>query len=393
MITRASRLAGLAATLGAAALVVTACSGAGADSKAPDWSPQPTFPGDGGGAPSQGQLAPPPSAVPGSGTPSPSRPSSSGPVTDPNVVASKLDAPVGLTVLPDGTALVGERTTGRVLRVQPQPGRPVRTVRTIGGLDSSGGGGLMDLAVSPTYAEDNLIFAYITTATDNRVVDFTLSGPMTPVLTGIPKGPLDNTGRIAFGADGNLYIGTGDAGATPSATSLAGKLLRVDAIGHAAEGNPTPGSPILAVGTQTVDGLCTDPKGTSVYLVQARPAAAADLVQTVQQFALTPLRAPTAANGRGLGGCAVDGPVLYLASRDGKSLLATSVDAGSGVVTLGAYAPYLRGTYGRLITVVAAPDGSLWLTTSNRDGHGQPVPADDRVLHIQPPSGGGISPA
>src|SRR5699024_2045427 len=128
------------------------------------------------------------------------------------VVATHLVAPVGLTLLPDGTALVGERSTGRIVRVQPTPGKPVRTVRTLAGLDTSGDGGLLDLALSPHYAQDSLIFAYITTRTDNRVVVFTLHGPVTPVLTGIPKGTRDNAGRIAFDGAGNLYIGTGDVG-------------------------------------------------------------------------------------------------------------------------------------------------------------------------------------
>ena len=107
---------------------------------------------------------------------------------DPAVVAKHLDAPVGLTMMPDNTALVGERTTGRIVRVQPMPDQPVRTVRVIPGLSTSGGGGLLDLAISPNYREDNLIFAYITTPKDNRVIAFTLKGPITPVLTGIPRG-------------------------------------------------------------------------------------------------------------------------------------------------------------------------------------------------------------
>ena len=114
------------------------------------------------------------------------------------------------------------------MRVQPIAGQPVTTVRTITGLDSSGDGGLLDLALSPAYDEDHLIYAYVTTATDNRVVDFTLTGPVTPVFTGIPKGATGNAGRIAFDVDGSLLIGTGDAGQPALAqdpASLAGKVL------------------------------------------------------------------------------------------------------------------------------------------------------------------------
>src|SRR5206468_10003819 len=120
--------------------------------------------------------------VPGTQQPSGGLPPSGKPKQDPLVVATKLTAPVGLTLLTDGTALVGERTTGRIVRVQPRAGQPVPTVRTLTGLDTSGDGGLLDLALSPTYAEDGLIYAYVTTRTDNRVVEFTLTGPVTPVF-------------------------------------------------------------------------------------------------------------------------------------------------------------------------------------------------------------------
>jgi glucose/arabinose dehydrogenase len=349
---------------------------------------------------------------PGSPTPSvsgaPSTPgrSSGARKTDPLVVATNLTAPVGLTVLPDNTALVGERTTGRIVRVQPRPGQPVRTVRTLHGLDTAGDGGLLDLAVSPTYTEDGLIYAYITTSTDNRVVDFTLTGPVTPVVTGIPKGRTDNTGRIEFGGDGNLYVGTGDAGHASAAGdphSLAGKVLRVSDIGDPAAGNPVRSSPVFTSGHRVVDGLCSAPRSPTVLEVEAGASGRADHVNALAAGANygwprggAATEAPVAslpAAYRSPGGCAVLGGRLWVTSLDGRALVSAPLRGVANAVTVGSFAPTLANRYGRLKTVVAADDGALWLTTSNRDGHGQPVPADERVIRYLPASdGGGRSP-
>jgi glucose/arabinose dehydrogenase len=44
---------------------------------------------------------------------------------------------------------------------------------------------------------------------------------------------------------------------------------------------------------------------------------------------------------------------------------------------------YFVGTYGRLRTVIPAPDGSLWMTTSNHDSNGRPRTGDDRILRVE----------
>lgn len=384
-------------------LGLAACGSPGSTAE-PTWTPKPTFSGE-GYAPGGGQSTAPPNpdspGLPSNGQNGRRSNRNRGP--DPSVVATRLTAPTGLTILPDNTALVGERTTGRILRVQPQPGHPARLVRTLTGLSTVGGGGLLDLAISPNYAQDNLIFAYITTPQDNRVVAFTLHGPVTTVFAGIPRGRTDNTGRIAFDASGNLLIGTGDAGHPAWAdapNNLAGKVLRVTDIGRPARGNPDRSSPIFASGFRRTDGLCIDTHGDHVLQTEAMPNRSGDpvnLVTGASRFAWPAHRpsvtAPLAElphDARSPGGCAVLGSVLFTTSLDGQSLLAAQLHLlPSGAPDLTAFTKALHKRYGRLHTVVAAPDGALWLTTSNRDGKGNPIAADERVIRIVPTGGGG----
>ena len=392
----------LAAILGSTVLVslVAACAPGGSGG-APNWKPKPSFSGEGYQPPTNPQpIQPHVSGGPGS----PSSGSSSRGKTksgDPAVVAKHLNAPVGLTMMPDNTALVGERTTGRIVRVQPMPNQPVRTVRVVPGLSTSGDGGLLDLAISPNYREDNLIFAYVTTPKDNRVIAFTLKGPITPVLIGIPRGRTGNTGRISFAADGSLLVGTGDAGHPALARnphSLAGKILRVTDIGRPVQGNPVKGSPVYASGVRETDGLCTSTDSTLALQTESVPTAASDPVFQVlpgREFERNGANAAVQLprTSRAPGGCALLHNVLYTTSLDGQELLSSTLSLMSnGALKFGKFSTLLQKKYGRLRTVVAATDGALWLTTSNKDGHGHPVPADERVLRIIPSGGAGNNP-
>src|SRR5262249_5762464 len=158
-----------------------------------------------------GEAVPGPQGPNGQHSPGPGGLPSPGSADDPNVLASRLREPWGLAVLASGAdAVVGERPTGRVLLVHADRSPP-DLMQTIGGPGAHGDRALGP-ALPPAYAEDRLIFAYLTTKTDNRVVKFELGSRPAPVLTGIPKGRTGNGGRIAFGPDQMLYIGTGDTG-------------------------------------------------------------------------------------------------------------------------------------------------------------------------------------
>ncbi|MET0863158.1 MAG: PQQ-dependent sugar dehydrogenase, partial [Nakamurella sp.] len=204
------------------------------------------------GGPSSSSPVPSPSggseaSPPPSGSDGPTDPCAP---TDAAVIATCLNAPWGLAPLSDGaSALVGERTTGRILQVARNT-EPV-LVAQIDGIDASGDGGLLGIVLSPSYDEDGLIYAYVTTAEDNRIIRIARGDVSKPIFTGIPKGAQHNGGRIAFAADRSLYVGIGDTGDSALAAdpaSLAGKVLRLDEFGKPAESNPTPGSPIFAAG-------------------------------------------------------------------------------------------------------------------------------------------------
>ena len=397
------------ALLVATATTVSACASSSSD---PSWQGAPPFQSEqnpvqispllppqapGGGAGSGG-----PSSSPGRGSSSSPSP---GKTEDPNVVAKHLVAPVGLVILPSGSALVGERTTGKIVSVQPVAGRPTPTIKQLTGLDTSGDGGLLDLALSPHYDEDKLIYAYITTPTDNRVIDFTLTGAVTPVFTGIPKGATGNTGRIAFGADGALYVGTGDTGRPALAAdpaSLAGKVLRISDIGNPSPDNPSPTSPVFTRGHHAVDGLCVMDNPSLVLDVEAQ----ADL--TTEVNVLTPgsnygwpkpassSKSPLATlpgTARNPGGCAIANQTVFVTSLDNKQLIAATLTGAGTTLKLANPHAVVGSKYGRLRTIVVAPDGALWLTTSNKDGHGKPIADDERVIRIVLNGGGATSPA
>ena len=335
--------------------------------------------------------APPEVGPPRSSAPVPGRPADPGAqeqAGDPNVVATGLAVPTGLALLPDGTAVVGERDTGRILQVFPDRS-PARELMVVPGVDSAGDGGLLGLAASPTYLEDGLLYAYLSTATDNRVVRFPIGGVPNAVLTGIPRGEVHNGGGLAFGSDGTLYVGTGDTGnpalgADP--VSLGGKVLRIDVFG-----GPVGTGPVFTSGHRDVTAVCLGEEDR-LFAADASTGGPDELNGLVEgtDYAVTGPVVEIAPGADGLGGCAVAGDAVFLGALDGQRVHAVPVD-GSGTVS-GELEEFLAGEYGRLRTVVADPTGALWITTSNRDGIGTPTEDDDKVLRINPPSAAGGSP-
>jgi len=320
----------------------------------------------------------------------PSRPRVAG------TVARGLQAPWGLAFLPDGSALVSERDTERILLVGADG--DVRTVGRVRGVDGTAEGGLLGLAVSPDFAADRQVFAYFTAGNENVVARMTFDGQRLSnqrrILSGIPGGPIHNGGRLAFGPDGFLYVGTGEAGRTELSQrrgSLGGKILRITADGEPAPGNPFPGSPVYSLGHRNVQGLAWDERGQlwaaefgqnewdelnriepggNYGWPEVEGRGGGDrFIDPVRQWR-TDVASPS--------GIAVAGDSVFMAGLRGARLWQIPIAEGR----VGRPSALFTERYGRLRTVVAAPDGSLWLTTSNRDGRGSPRAGDDRILRL-----------
>jgi glucose/arabinose dehydrogenase len=312
-------------------------------------------------------------------------------------IATGLSVPWGVAFLPGGDALVSERTTGRIVRVAAGGGEP-REEMTVDGVDTGAGeGGLLGLAVSPDYERDGLLFAYFTSQEDNRVVRFRLGEAQRPILTGLERSTIHNGGRIAFGPDGMLYVGTGDAGngaAAQDPETLNGKILRMRPDGRAPEDNPFAGSLVFSVGHRNVQGLAWDGDGRLWQTEFGQNSFdEVNLIRPGRNYGWPEVegRGDTA-GGRftnplvtwsteeaSPSGAAVVGGALYVGALRGERLWRVPLDGAS----TGTPQALLDGEYGRLRTVTAAPDGALWVTTSNRDGRGTPGDGDDRILRIR----------
>ncbi|WP_245556144.1 PQQ-dependent sugar dehydrogenase [Actinopolyspora mortivallis] len=304
---------------------------------------------------------------------------------DPAVVATCL-APVGaVAALPGGnSALVGERTTGRVLRVHT--GRPTEEITRIP-VDPTGGGGLTGLSLSPSYAEDGLVYAYVTTETDNRVVRIAPGDPPEAVLTGIPRGPSGNGGAITVGGRDSLIVATGDAGSPERASdpeNLAGKLLRIDSFGEPTEDNPSPDSPVVSTGLTTPEGVCAAERGTAFWVTDR--GSDREILHRLVPGEETGPPAWSWRDNPGISDCATVGASLVV-TLSGQQAVSTMRPGPEGTFT-GEPQRGLEDTYGRFSAAAGGPDGMLWLGTSNRNG-GDPVSSDDRVIRVEPPSGGG----
>lgn len=324
-----------------------------------------------------------------------------------------LDTPWSLVFLPDGRALVSERP-GRIRLIEHGHALPLIQVDSV----RSGEGGLMGLAVHPRFPAVPYIYAMHTTrdagGLTNQIVRIVFDGQRARIdrviLRGIPAGHAHDGGRIAFGPDGYLYIGTGEtfrAELAQDMKSLGGKILRVTDAGGIPADNPFPGSPIYTLGNRNVQGLAWEPATGQLFESEHGPSGelgvhAWDEINLVRPGGNYGWPRVVGAAQRGEyvdplvawpgssappGGIAFWKGDLYVPTLRSQALIRIHLEKdGDAWRVRGMYRWFAfnhnAGKFGRLRAAVAGPDGALYVLTSNRDGRGEPHANDDRILRI-----------
>ncbi|MFF1829736.1 PQQ-dependent sugar dehydrogenase [Paenarthrobacter sp. NPDC058040] len=297
-----------------------------------------------------------------------------------------LQLPWSAVFLPDGAAVVSERDSGLLKEIRD--GRAT-SIGEVPGVVPGGEGGLLGLALSPGFASDHWLYAYFTSGTDNRIARMKLTrdsagrlsvGEPNVVFSGISKASTHNGGRIRFGPDGFLYVGTGDSQRREQPQdikALGGKILRLTPDGKPAPGNPFGDNPVYSYGHRNVQGLAWDADGR-LWASEFGPDVDDELNlitpggnygwPTVtgapgrNGFLDAKVVWPSTADASPSGLEILDG-VAYTGALRGQRLWAVPL-AGE---TAGTPVAFFTGEYGRLRDVVKGPDGSLWVLSNNRN--------------------------
>jgi aldose sugar dehydrogenase len=220
------------------------------------------------------------------------------------VVLSELEQPWDMAFLGDGTMFFTEKCDGLSVRMPSGDVMPLLGMTgsegyplTADDLFCEGQAGMLGVAIDPAFADNRRIYVYSSSndggTPSNRVLrmtvadDFASVADRVDIVTDIPYKPAasdhpfggpgaHNGGRIRF-HDGLLYVTTGDihSGVGPqSPTMLAGKVLRIDTDGNAAEGNGVPegfDARIFTYGHRNVQGIAFDPETGAVVIAEHGP--------------------------------------------------------------------------------------------------------------------------
>lgn len=324
-----------------------------------------------------------------------------------STLVQNLDIPWSLVFLPDNSILLTERA-GKVRLVGADGKLRENPVHTVSDVRHVGEGGLMGITVHPEFDQNKYVYIYYTYGgeggTLNRVVRFKFDGSSFSerkvIVDQIPGAVNHNGGRIKFGPDKFLYVGTGDAQEESLAqdrNSLAGKILRITDEGTVPSDNPFSNA-VYSLGHRNVQGLVWDseeklwatehgPSGTWPNCCQDE----LNLIEKGKNYGWPESRGdnvlpgtvgPKAHSGRDTwapSGMASVGNSVFFTGLRGSALFEAQLNSQNTVIKT-----HFKNEFGRIRDVVLGPNGLMYMLTNNTDGRGRQAESDDKILVINP---------
>lgn len=318
------------------------------------------------------------------------------------VVATNLEVPWSIEFLPEGDLLVTERP-GNLVRISN--GERI-LIANIDDVKNFGEGGLMGLVLHPDFESNNLIYLMYTydnegDNTKNRVVRYKYENDTLSereiIVDEIPGARFHNGGRIKFGPDKFLYITTGDSqepSLSQNRDSLAGKILRVTE-----DGSPAPDNPfdtlVYSYGHRNPQGITWDENGNLWQtehgrslptgfdeINQIKPGLNYGWPEIEGDETRSGMESPVADSGLETwapGSAAIVRNSLFFGGLRPEALFEYKIYENNQVLV-----KHFSNEFGRIREATLGPNGYLYITTSNRDGRGEPVAEDDRIIKIDP---------
>ncbi|MDX5346111.1 MAG: PQQ-dependent sugar dehydrogenase, partial [Hymenobacteraceae bacterium] len=282
-------------------------------------------------------------------------------------------------------------------------------------------GGLLGMALHPDFANNPYVYTVYTYSSGSTILEKVVRCTYNGSSLGSPFILLDNIiganvhdgSRLLILPDNTLLVSTGDAANSSTSqnqNSLNGKILRMNLDGTIPANNPTPGSYVYSYGHRNPQGLTRSPGG-AIYSSEhgASTDDEVNIIQpnrnygwpTVEGLCNTPAEqtfcntnnvaepiatwTPTVAPA---GIIYYNNPAIpewqnsvLLTTLKASKLVHLQLNAAGTAVT--AQTDYLTSRYGRLRAICQAPDGRIFISTSNRDGRTTPRATDDRIIVLR----------
>lgn len=322
------------------------------------------------------------------------------------VIATNLEVPWALAFLPDGNILFTERKG--VIKLIDKDGKTAPKEIAKINVSQNGESGLHGIALHHNFSQNHFVYIYYTYSAGplnslNRVSRFTFDGNNLKdeqiIVDKIPAAIFHDGGRIKFGPDKYLYITTGDAtkpSLSQDKSSLAGKILRMTDEGKGAPGNPFD-TLIYSLGHRNPQGIAWDDTGRFWETEHGQTAQdEVNLIEAGKNYGWPEIRGdqtkedmvpPKIHSGSSTwapAGTAFFNGSIYFGGLRGQALYEVELRSSQVKLDNLELKEHFKGEFGRIRDVVLGPDNMLYITTSNRDGRGNPRSDDDKIIRVDP---------